>query len=1043
MALGLATVITACACNSNSNSSSNSGSKADVDAKTDADSQDSSATKANGEHVEGPLPRLRSGDQPPAEAQALTAALVARHDVRGVTYAEVKFVIPPDANDIAWDPLHLEIDGLVPGQIAAIDQSGDVTILLRSAAGKTIPKQLRGALYGSRWQNGRRIWTRFPFSATTNNDAIANANQGAAGRLPQRWVNTVRDALVERGRASAERPTHPWEHFAAARLQLLFGGTGGTGGTGGLAAAQADARRPRTDLVRLMDTTSGILSIQEALQHDRGLRLRSESGPAKLPISEISGPPLAEHPFAAMQAQLPVAAELPPEKLAAAAPADFWYARFESLPLFLRLLGEADRWVTPLVQLLQQNPEDRRLTLRYETQLGVVRGELAKILGPAAVGQVAVVGSDPYIREGTDITLIFEIRQATLFNAEIDRYLQQHTSRIEALGSSIETRTRDHQGVTITSTLGSKGQLRQERAMVGDLALLSNSPRAIERVLDTIAGRHARLSESADFRYMRARDPGSHQFTAFLSDSLIAASIGPAQKIQASRRERALAELLVPGYAALLYGWLYGQTPVEMSQLFASDILNKGELRHSNGDAIDFSLPRLIDQQIPPDQTTRSLWGTPSTLTPIIDLPPLLTVTHAEASAYRDFSRSYQNYWKRVIDPVRISLDITPVPGHPGAEVLDIDMRVLPLIDATDYRDIEEIVGTSRVEVKALGDGVQAIWAVGETSSVRNDLDGLLRAASGQSDLGIGWVGDWVMLGALDRVAIAELFAYANETVQLPDPAVDAQDPFGDDALWIRLGKTPVFAAAAVKSNAALVATLSGIRTLVNEVAPGTVIWGQHSTYRDLPIVRIGVRPDAPMVTRPALARALALYYVQTSDAFVVALDPSVLHVVVDRLLADETPKPGPDDGAQLIFEASSSTGKAMWTVGSWMLQSEAITAQRVAERAAEIIMLGAPGADGPALLVELGYAYFGATPLSARGSPSFLMGNTGAGDPAFGTQISRVFPELPLAGSPVQGLMERLAGIRIEVAFDKEPAAAGPDARSLHTHLKLDLRAP
>ncbi len=1038
MALGLATVITACACNSNSNSNSASKADAGVDSKSDGDAQDSSASQAGGEYVDGPLPQLRTGDQPPTEAPALTATVVARHSARGVTYAEIKFVMPPEASDIVWDPLHLEIDGLLAGQIAAVDQSGEVSILLRSAAGKTIPEQLRGALYGSRWQKGRRTWSRFAFSASADATAIANAQQGAAGRLPQRWVNTVSDALVQRGRVSAERPTHPWEHFASARLRLLFGGAGGS------AATPAEARQPRTDLVRLMDTTSGILSIQEALQHDRGLRLRNDSGPANLPITDLSGPPLAEHPFAAMQAQLP-ASTIPSteEKLAAAAPADFWYARFDSLPLFLRLLGEADRWITPLVQLLQQNPEDRRLTQRYETQLGVVRAELAKILGPAAVGQVAAVGSDPYIREGTDITLLFEIRQATLFNAEIDRYLQQHVSRIQALGGVVKTSTRDYQGVTITSTRGSKGQLRQERATVDNVALISNSPRAIEKVLDTIAGRHARLSDSADFRYMRARDPGDHQFTAFLSDSLIAAIIGPAQKIQASRREQALAELLVPGYAALLYGWLYGQTPESLSELFASNLLNKGELRHSNGDPIDFIPPKIADRQIPPDQTTRSSWGTPSTLTPIIDLPPLLTITNAEASAYRDFSRSYQNYWKRVIDPVHINLDITPVPGHAGAETLDIDVRVLPLIDATDYRDIEEIVGTSRVQVKALGDGVQAIWAVGETSSVRNDLDGLLRAASGKSELGIGWVGDWVMLGSLDRVAIAELFAYANETVQLPDPQVDARDPFGDDELWIRLGKTPVFAAAAVKSSAALVATLSGIRTLVNEVAPGTVLWGQHSSYRDLPIVRIGVRPDAPMVTRPALARALALYYVQTSDAFVVALDPSVLHVVIDRLLADEAPKPGPDDGPQLIFEARSSTGKAIWTVGSWMLQSEAITAQRVAERAAEILMLGAPGADGPALIVELGYAYFGATPLSARGSPSFLMGPTGAGDPAFGTEISRVFPELPLAASPVQGLMKRLAGIRVEVAFDKEPAAAGADARSLHTHLKLDLRAP
>ena len=30
--------------------------------------------------------------------------------------------------------------------------------------------------------------------------------------------------------------------------------------------------------------------------------------------------------------------------------------------------------------------------------------------------------------------------------------------------------------------------------------------------------------------------------------------------------------------------------------------------------------------------------------------------------------------------------------------------------------------------------------------------------------------------------------------------------------------------------------------------------------------------------------------------------------------------------------------------------------------------------------------------------------------------------------------------GFRVEVSFDPEPAAAGPDARSLHSHLRLRL---
>ena len=113
---------------------------------------------------------------------------------------------------------------------------------------------------------------------------------------------------------------------------------------------------------------------------------------------------------------------------------------------------------------------------------------------------------------------------------------------------------------------------------------------------------------------------------------------------------------------------------------------------------------------------------------------------------------------------------------------------------------------------------------------------------------------------------------------------------------------------------------------------------------------------------------------------------------------------------------------------------------QATAERRAEILLRGAHGAEGPGLLTELGYAYFGGTPLSARGSAGFVIDPQGAADPALGTAIHRKYPELPIRSSPVERLMERLVGFRVEVSFDPEPAAAGPDARSLHSHLRLRL---
>ncbi len=43
-----------------------------------------------------------------------------------------------------------------------------------------------------------------------------------------------------------------------------------------------------------------------------------------------------------------------------------------------------------------------------------------------------------------------------------------------------------------------------------------------------------------------------------LGDRFIGEVVGPRQKILEARRQLALSELLVPAYAALLYGWIEG-----------------------------------------------------------------------------------------------------------------------------------------------------------------------------------------------------------------------------------------------------------------------------------------------------------------------------------------------------------------------------------------------------------------------------------------------------------------------------------------------------
>jgi len=959
-----------------------------------------------------PLPALRTGKRSVLEGKALVGKVTTSTTDATHEYLELLMPLAGEEMGLEFDRMHVELKGSQPGDLGLVATGmggSEVRVLLRRKAG-TAGADVEGALFGERRDEGQRAWTRVPFRAESKG---ASADK----QLRTRWV----DAFAAQINNDWRTP-HPWLQFAGGRVRALVPGGLKDGGAG-IAGLTPPTRR--TDLSQLMDTTTGVMSMQEALQHDRGLRLDRGDDKQTLAVGELSLPPLDAHPFAAMQAKLPDPAAGAPEPLASAVPAEFWYTRVDDIRLMLRLMDEADAWITPVVQILQQNPEDRHLADRYQAQLGLRRTDMAKLFGHTVVGPVAITGSDPYLREGSDVTMIFSVKQQAIFDQELTRHLEAYRAELPGL----LTTTRDHGGVTITESRDPGGTVRQQRAQVGELAIVSNSPAACEKVIDAMEGKTARLGDEPDLKYMLARDPGAHQAFAFLSDKFIAAVVGPQQKILAARRQQALAELLTPGYAALLHGWLFGAAPATTDALVASGLLVADELKHSDGAAIAFT----------PGTSANSSWGRPAALTPLIDLPPVTQVSETEKLAYENFVRGYQQYWKQFIDPVAIRLDVKDEGGTSTAEV---DVRILPLISATDYSEIEAIVGATRVQVSAIDRGLQAVWAVGKDARLRKDMDGLMQMATGQSDIGLGWLGDWVLIGVEDRAALVELLAHFDATVQLA-PGKSESEMFNDVELWRLVGRFPFYAAAEVKNPTMLVATLAAIKTMLGGVAPGWIDWGEHSKHRDLPIVRVGASKSAPMLPNRDIADAVALYYVQTGQAFVLAIDLKTLKHAVDRVLDGKLPKSGAEGSSQFVFEAHTRAGAPMWTALLWMIQGQANDAQARARHSAEILLRGDPaGTTDAKAIAQRGLDYLGFAPVTAQGDSAFILAPEGAGDLQLGTSIAPNFVPLPIAGSPVERLMQRLTGVRGEVSFDKEPDPAGPTARSLHTRFSLHLGA-
>jgi len=982
--------------------------------KSDGVTVDANGQPAVAQRPLEPLPELRVGTRQVVEGKALTGTAAAT--MRDVTHQYLELELPLSGDDMSleFDQSHVELTGAAPGDLAVVAErmgGTEARVFVRRAIRSEAPGGMSGALYAERWAEGGREWVRVPFSVAD----MAGARDDK--QLKTRWV----EAFAAQFGKSWRVPAHPWNSFAAGRVRALL--------PEGFKAGAADGftnRAPRTDLSQLMDTTTGVMSMQEALQHDRGLRMgRGEVAARTIPVAELAGPPLDAHPFPAMQAKLAQPDGGTPEPLASSVPAEFWYARFDDIRMMLRVLDEADAWLTPIVQILQSNPEDRHLSARYQAQLGLRRTGMAKLFGHTVVGQVAIAGSDPYVREGSDITMLFSLKQQAVFDAELAEHLEAYKAEVPGLASA----TRDYHGVTITESRDPTGTVRQQRAQVGEVALVSNSPRAIERVLDAIQSRTARLGDEADLKYMLARDPGAHPAFAFLSDKFIGAVVGPQQKLQAARRQQALADLLTPGYAALLHGWLFGQAPASSEALIASGLLAAEELKHPDGAAIEFA----------PGRGASSTWGRPSALTPLIDLPPVTLVSEVERGAYQNFVTGYQQYWRQFIDPVAIRLDVDDAGGAAKAT---LDVRILPLISATDYSEIERIVGGTRAEVALIDEGLQAVWAVGKEARLRGDLDGLMRGLSGKSEINVGWLGDWVMLGVDDRATLVELLSKFDDKVQLAPPKPKGRE-FDDIDLWRRVGKFPMYAAAEVKNPAMMVATLTAIRAMIDGVAPGWVEWGEVKKYRDLPIVRVGMSKTMPMLPNREIADAVALHYVQTGQAIALSLDLPTLERVADRMLDGKLPKAGEQGAAQFVFEGRSVVGAPLWTSLLWAIQGQANDAQASARRSAEILLRGDPSVQSdPKAFAQLGVNYLGFTPVTAHGTTAFTLGPAGAGDPVLGSTIAPSFVPLPIPGSPVEALMQRLTGVRGEVSFDKEPDPAGPNARSLHTRFIVQLGA-
>ncbi len=934
------------------------------------------------------MPEPRTGELPPVEAAPVTGQLVGRGRDGDAEILELKL------DQSTGTLVQLE----APGGLAATHPEGRLFVR-RSPSGAPVKGAIiQPASWGSPAQ-------RHPFELS--------ASGGAPSKdAPQRFWSAYAASLEGWG-------SGPFRHFAAARLRERFAPT-----TGGQEAALA-GRTAREATLRAMDTLTGRASIEEALQADRPLLLAARTDKATVPIGQVAGPTLVPHPFPAMLRAL--GKPVPAEPLARAVPATFWYVRLDSLDTLFRLEDELDAWATPLASAANGRSEGLALSERYQTELGLRRGPLARALGGQVVGQLAIAGSDPYVRDGTDLTVIFQVKSRALFDAAVGATLADFARAHGGLSDG----GFDHGGVRVRAASSGDGAVRQHRADLttpeGELTVISNSAGAIRRVLDALSGKGARLADEPDLRYLLARDAKvvTHALV-FLGDRFVAEVAGPRQKIGQLRRMIAQAELAVPGYAQLLYGRIHGRTPTSTAELLGSRLLVKEDLAHGAGGAIAFA----------PGAAARSRFGTASALLPLVDLPVVDRVTVAERDAYARFAETYQRYWRAYVDPIAVRVRV-------AASELSADVRVLPLIEASEYRRLVRTVGQARVTTPGIDAGMRWVLGIGQEAELRRFLSGTARHTPfGQ--LGFDWLGDWAMGGVEDKPSVAQ-YAVRRRDMVSQRPAQDDDERHRRDEIG-DVFRLPLYGGVEVRSTAGAIAFLAGVKQTIDGAAPGLVEWTRID-HRGVPIVRARPTPGTSESRKLAEQGAgdAAVYYAIAEGALVVSLQEAVIKRRIDERKDGRGPSSGKQGDTQLVFDVATKATAPLGRVLTWLLDHEVARSTNRSFDDAQALLLGAPELrTDPARYRAVAMATLGRVPLTPDGQ-QYTWTEDGVTDPQRGSLLRVRWPKLPVAGSAVERLVSSLVRLRGEVGFDEEPGPTAPGGErlgSLHARVTVGLGA-
>ncbi len=602
-----------------------------------------------------------------------------------------------------------------------------------------------------------------------------------------------------------------------------------------------------SELEDTYDLFTGGRALSENLQLDRVLPT-TKTAEETVDLTNLTGITVKEMNWK----ELIQDAKPDPDPLAAYVPADQHVIFFPTFQAMTRVIDEADANGTPVLQWLEPRSEDADSRTRYQKQLCLGLSELSRALGPQVVASVAFTGSDPFLRVGTDVAVLFEARNPEVLKT----FLAVQQKAVQTANADVKPVRGDIDGVLYTGIVSPDRSVSSYLTSVSNVVIVCNSRTQLQNLVRTAKGGTASLGSQDEYLFFRNRYPRSDKSeSAFvvLTDAAIRRWCGPKWRIVDSRRTR-VAAVMSELQAAHLQELTSGKA--------AGAVLSSS-----------FSLPDAGDLRLTPAGVVSSMYGSLNFMTPIAEIP-LDRVTRAEADAYQRWRDTYQRNWRQYFDPIAIRLSV-------AQDRLEAELTVMPLIMATDYRHFIDFGIGAQITADA-GDPhtntlLHLVFAINtQSKSVQEAGNFVVNMAPGLKVNPFGWLGQSIAL-------------YADED---PFWARLRQATNADTFLEHNYSDLPLALHCEVKNPLGLAAFLTALHAFVDQTAPRMTTW-QNFDYKDQPYVKVTSKsPGAGISTNE-----VAVYYAATPRSLAVTLSEPLLKRALDRQagrVAADNPAPKP-----------------------------------------------------------------------------------------------------------------------------------------------------